>query len=260
MVCRLCLGVTPSPYSQPFSTFLNKFSSCLSHADTTPHEFIITGDFNIHVDDLSDTQTIQFFDLLASCNLTQHVKMPTHRHGHFLELIITSANTTLNPIITSSLIVTSDHYPIFTSINVHPNPPPPPTTLTYRRINAIDYPKFIDQLNSSPLITNPPSCLPDLLDLFFATLRSLLDRHAPPLLTKTNKSSRTAPTPWITAEYLSLKSARRRLEHTYMASHSIFDLKLLRSSTNRYHKFIAGAKKSFYAALVQSFSSKPRAL
>ena len=41
--------------------------------------------------------------------------------------------------------------------------------------------------------------------------------------------------------------------------HSIFDLKLLRSSTNRYHKFIAAAKKSFYAALVQSFSSKPRA-
>ena len=63
----------PSPYSQPFSTFLNLFSSFLSHAATTPHEFIITGDFNIHVDDLSDTQTIQFFDLLASCDLTQHV-------------------------------------------------------------------------------------------------------------------------------------------------------------------------------------------
>ena len=57
-----------------------------------------------------------------------------------------------------------------------------------------------------------------------------------------------------------LKSARRRLERTYIASHSIFDLKLLLSSTNRYHKFIAAAKKSFYAALVQSSSSKPRAL
>ena len=99
-------------------------------------------------------------------------------------------------------------------------------------------------LPSSPLIINSPSCLPDLLDLFFATLRSLLDHHVP-LLTKTNKSSRTAPTTWITLEILSLKSVRRRLERTYIVSHSIFDLKLLRSSTNRYHNFIAAAKKSF---------------
>ena len=155
--------------------------------------------------------------------------------------------------ITSSHIVTSDHHPILTSINVHPNPPPPPTTFIYRCISAIDYPKFIDDLNSSPLITNPPSCLPDLLDLFFATLRSIHDHHAP-LLTKTNNSSCTAPTLSITPEILSLKSALRRME-----SHSIFDLNFLRSSTNRYHKFIAAAKKSFYAALFQS-SSKPRAL
>ena len=49
------------------------------------------------------------------------------------------------------------------------------------------------------------------LDSLFTTLRSLLDHHAS-LLAKTNKSSRTAPTPWITTEILSLKSARRRLE------------------------------------------------
>ena len=35
---------------------------------------------------------------------------------------------------------------------------------------------------------------------------------------------------------------------------------MLRSATNRYHTFIAAAKKSFYASLVQSSSSKPPAL
>ena len=64
---------------------------------------------------------------------------------------------------------------------------------------------------------------------------------------------------YITTEILSLKSACRRLERTYIASHSMFYLKLLRSSTNRYHKCIAAAKKSFYASLVQS-SFKLRAL
>ena len=85
---------------------------------------------------------------------------------------------------------------------------------------------------------------------------SLTTRSSCPLLTKTNKSSCTAPTPWITIEILSLKSARRHLERTYIASHSIFDLKLLRPATNRYHRFIAADKKSFYASLVQSSSSK----
>ena len=136
----------------------------------------------------------------------------------------------------------------------------PPSTFTYRRINAVDYPKFIDDLCSSPLITNPPSCLPDLLDLFFATLCSLLDRHAPsspkPINPLVLLPLLGSPLP----ELLSLKSARGRLERTYIASHSIFDLKLLRSSTNRYHKFIAAAKKSFYAALVQSSWSKSRTL
>ena len=163
----------------------------------------------------------------------------------------------LTPIITSSHIVTSDYCPICTSINVRPNPPPPTTTFTYRRISTIDYPIFVDDLNSSSLITNPPCCLPDLPDSFFVTLRSLLDDHAS--FTKTNQSSLTAFTSWITNEILSLKSARRRLECTYIVSHSVFYLKLLRSATNRYHKFIAATKKSYYASLVQS-SSKPRAL
>ena len=40
----------------------------------------------------------------------------------------------------------------------------------------------------------------------------------------------------------------------------MFFIKLLRCATNRYHTFIAFAKKSFFASFVQSSSSKPRAL
>ena len=43
-----------STFSKPFSVFLDEFNSFLSFAATTPHEFIITGDFNIHLDNHSD--------------------------------------------------------------------------------------------------------------------------------------------------------------------------------------------------------------
>jgi len=44
--------------------WLDDFSSFLSFAATTPHEFIITGDFKIHLDNPADTLTSQFLSPL----------------------------------------------------------------------------------------------------------------------------------------------------------------------------------------------------
>ena len=53
-----------STFSKPFSVFLDEFNSFLSFAATTPHEFIITGDFNIHLDNHSDHATSQFLSFV----------------------------------------------------------------------------------------------------------------------------------------------------------------------------------------------------
>ena len=49
-----------SAFSKPFSVFLEEFNCFLSSAATTPHEFLITGDFNIHLDNPADHLTAQF--------------------------------------------------------------------------------------------------------------------------------------------------------------------------------------------------------
>ena len=125
--------------------------------------------------------------------------------------LITHSNVTLDPMLISTVIDTSDHHPILSTLNVTPNPPPPPTTVTYRLLNKIDYHKFINDLNSTSLVTNSPSTLTDMSDSHFTTLRSLQDIHAP-VDTKTSNSSRTTPSPWITSHNLKLKSSRRRLK------------------------------------------------
>ena len=61
-----------STFSKPFSVFLGEFCSFLSLAATTPHEFIITGDFNQYLDNPSDHFACQFLSVLSSFNLTQH--------------------------------------------------------------------------------------------------------------------------------------------------------------------------------------------
>ena len=82
-----------SKFSKPFSVFLDEFSFFLSSAATTPHEFLITGDFNIYLENASDNLTAQFHTLLSSFNPTHHVNFPTHDRNHTLDLVITSSDT-----------------------------------------------------------------------------------------------------------------------------------------------------------------------
>ena len=60
-----------------------------------PELLLLFGDFNIHVDTQSDRTALQFFGLLETCNLLQHVNtaaLPAHRDGHILDLVITRAD------------------------------------------------------------------------------------------------------------------------------------------------------------------------
>jgi len=103
-----------SNYVKPFSTFLEEFYSFLCSAATTPIEFLITGDFNIHVDDPTDPQAIAFLSMLHDTNLTQHVNLATHDPGsHTLDLVITSTDSNLNPALTRANTQPSDHFPVF---------------------------------------------------------------------------------------------------------------------------------------------------
>ena len=50
---------------------------------------IILGDFNMHVDDVTDTEAIIFNDTMTALGLDQHVMNETHNKGNVLDLIFT---------------------------------------------------------------------------------------------------------------------------------------------------------------------------
>ena len=70
---------------------------------------LILGDFNTHVNDKSDPLAVKFLELLDRYNLIQHVKVPTHRAGNTLDLVITNDDLSVTDIRTDNL-VPSDHY------------------------------------------------------------------------------------------------------------------------------------------------------
>ena len=241
----------------PFSQFISDFQTLISHAATTSHGFLITGDFNLHVDDPQNSNAKQFLTLLDSCNLTQLVNFPTHRCGHTLDLIITATNSALSPVISHSQISPSDHFPVFCQLSIQPPSPPPLKHISFRCMDAIHIPHFVRDIFSSRLIHNPPSSLSDLVDCYNFTLSSLLNKHAP-LKTKAVHSRPSQP--WFTSELHALKISCRQLQRIWARTHCAFDLKCLRSATNKYHAALIKAKRTFHASTVSSSMSNPRKL
>jgi len=97
--------------------FLHDFISLLSFAATIRHEFMITGDFNIHRGNPTDHLTSQFLSICFSFNLTQHVNFPTHNKNHILDLVITSSDCSLARSLSSSHCSPCDHFPVLTRLS-----------------------------------------------------------------------------------------------------------------------------------------------
>ena len=69
---------------------------------------------------------------------------------------------------------------------------------------------FVSDLQSSPLITNPPTSLGSLIELYNDTLYSLLDKHAP-VITRLSKHT-SKSNPWFTSTLRVFRSTVRRAE------------------------------------------------
>ena len=69
------VGLSPEIFLDDFSTLLEELIIC-------SEELLIMGDFNLHIDDIENTQAVRFISLLDSFGSNQHVVSPTHRGRH----------------------------------------------------------------------------------------------------------------------------------------------------------------------------------
>jgi hypothetical protein len=93
-----------------FSHFLEDYQIVISSISTTHFDFLITCEFNIHVDDLTDSNVLNFVSLIDLANLTQRVPFPIHCHSCTLDLVIAISNSSLSPTFTSSPTFPSASY------------------------------------------------------------------------------------------------------------------------------------------------------
>ncbi|CAG2187816.1 unnamed protein product [Mytilus edulis] len=92
---RLCVIYRPPPSKSNGlrnTVFFEEWESYLDQNTilVPTHNVLFTGDFNFHLDNLSDPDALRFHQSLEDRNLTQHVK---HERGHILDLLITNKDS-----------------------------------------------------------------------------------------------------------------------------------------------------------------------
>ena len=162
----------------PFSAFFEDFASLLESSIAIPGKLLITGDFNVHVDDCNDNEAKQFLNLLELCGLQQHIVGATHIKGHTLDLIIDRNDDDLVSSPSIHYGLPSDHYAVRCLINIA-RPGLSVKHVQSRRLRGVDSDAFLEDIRASSLISCPPSELEDLVTEYSKSLSGVIYKHAP---------------------------------------------------------------------------------
>ncbi|XP_068728084.1 uncharacterized protein [Montipora capricornis] len=176
----------------------------------------------------SDADTIRLKDLLNSMGLVQHVKRPTHIHGHTLDLIITRQ---ADDIVDGEPLPEryfSHHVTVICKLSVI-KPAPRMKHAEYRKLKSIDITKLREALCNSQLHQDPPDDLNMLLDCYNTTLKLLLDEHAPVC----SRHVITRPRrPWFNDNIIQARRDRRKAERRWRKTRLPSDLVVFKVKRN----------------------------
>ena len=178
-----------------------------------PGKLIIAGDFNIHVENLSDHNNAKLTSVLNRYGLSQHVTSPTHIGGGILDLIITRDNASdsidISDINVLKTVTSSDHFLVTFSCNFPHQLSQERIPKPGRKLKEIDRNLFKEDIISSDL--NDPLKYIDCetaVDLYNSELSRILDKHAP--LTHFTISPNESK--WINKECQEARRKRRKAE------------------------------------------------
>ena len=260
---RLIIIYRP-PYSEehrvPTSVFLSEFPEYLETLLLCKEQLLITGDFNIHVDDAHDSCARKFLEVLEGLGLEQHVDQPTHREGHTLDLLITRMSESLiasTPVVDQFI---SDHAAVLCWLTP-PRPGLSVKTISYRKIKSIDMEQLKTDLQSTALYAADDPTTADELEAYAkeynTTLSTMLDKHAP-LRTRTRVSRPLVP--WYSDAIDKAKRSRRKAERKWRRTKLLSDFADYKKKRNYVTNLMNKSRQDFYSKFIEDNSIDQRKL
>ena len=238
------------------SMFFEEFYVFLEYLNLKFKNYIIAGDFNIHVNKEKEKPTIKFFEILESFSLIQCIAESTHKSGNTLDLLIHNPeHVNISDILVDSTVRDGrDHYLI--SFNVMCNLiSKTKQEITYRNYKDVVLPTFINDvadcsetfLNESYDIDFKAS-----VNLYEQTFKTLVDNHAPLVNKMVNSSPRP---PWMDAEYIAARKERRQLFKIWKNQNNSDNRSRFEKSRDDVDELAKEKRREFYQNLINSSSN-----
>ena len=194
--------------------FFQEFPSLLEKLAIVAGSLLIIGDFNFHVEDCNDRSALRFLQLLETFNMEQHIREPTHRSGHTLDLMITRAEENIAGNFSVHDLAFSDHFAVSCTLALR-KVPFERKRLCYRKLKSIDVSELRGDIANSSLMNDNVEDVTVLMDNYNSVLSSLLETHA---TIKERVVTVRPAAPWYTEVIIEEKRMRRRLERRWRGS------------------------------------------
>ena len=245
------------PYSEDHkvstSVFFDEFSDYLESLLLCKEQLLITGDFNIHSDKgHQDPISSIFLNFLESFNLQQRVTMPTHLHGHILDLITRMSEKLVHgsPQIDRYI---SDHAAILCWLSSY-KPDISVKSITYRKLKSIDMNQMKSDLKDSDMCAVNHLYVEDLSGTDLNAMA--LKYNATLVVTKTLRPT----VPWYNELIVCARKLRRKAERKWRRTRTMEDLQVFKTRRNYVTFLLNKARRQFYSEFMEENSVDQRKL
>ena len=186
----------------------------MENSITNRAEFLLLGDFIIHVNKLHDEKAVMFHDFLSSFGLQNHILFPPHKSQNTLDLAITHENVNIVSNFVQGEMI-SDHFAVLFDLHI-PTRHKQEKIIRFRQVKDINVSKFARDLQAAlvPFSSTNQCELIVLVDGYNQALASILDQHAP---LKTKKIVYECYQPWYCSVIGDAIRNHRKLERTWRA-------------------------------------------
>jgi len=244
---------TSKKYKFPLPVFYENLSSILESV-VSKDKLLILGDLNIHFDAPKESATKKVLEVLDSHGLCQLVDVPTQRFGHTIDVVIVRKSSHLVKSIEVEDHQISDHYVQFVQTDLS-RPKQPKKTVLCRNLTGVDTEQFREDLVRSKLLSDPPSDVEELAELYDETLSQLLDKHAP-LVRKRVVDRKNCE--WFNEEVKKAKEERRLAENRWRKSKLEVHRQIYKTSRNNYSQTVKRVKTEYIKEQLASSSGNSR--
>ena len=250
---RFCNIYRP-PYSSnhryTVSNFFIEFEEYLKYVALKSGYPVLTGDFNIHIENNNDQYANAFKDLMEQYDFIQTVPTTsaTQRSGGTLDLVFVSNDivSKIENIAVSPNGTPSDHYLVHYAINCKINKSDSTETASFRNFKMIDLDVFKKDLCNSRLVKTDVAelNLDELTELYNEELTRLLNKHCPVVKKKISKYwHKSKKDQWFDDEITIVLRNCRKAERKWEKSKLVTNKEIYKQLQKKYNVLVKFKRK-----------------